>query len=184
MPEFDSTIQYREIKGFPGYAVGTDGSVWSAWHMVRHGRRSGFRPVRGDWWKLNPYCDCFGYKTAHLRQGRKSYKVHRLVLEAFVGPRPPGTQCCHKNGDSRNNSLENIRWGTPLENSADRERHGNTVKGQKCNLAKLTEEQVLAIRAEHAADPHHGILTRLSKKYHISINSTRWIILRKTWKHI
>jgi hypothetical protein len=49
--------------------------------------------------------------------------VHRLILETFVGPRPPGKQCRHLNGDSLDNRLENLAWGTFHENFADRLAH-------------------------------------------------------------
>jgi hypothetical protein len=45
--------------------------------------------------------------------------VHHLVLEAFVGLRPQGTEACHWDGDAANNKLENLRWGTSVENKAD-----------------------------------------------------------------
>lgn len=50
--------------------------------------------------------------------------VHHLVLEAFVGPRPHGMQCRHINGNSLDNRLKNLAWGTPSEDNYDRVRHG------------------------------------------------------------
>lgn len=50
--------------------------------------------------------------------------VHRLVLEAFIGPCPSGMECRHLDGNPSNNRLENLLWGTPLENANDRRRHG------------------------------------------------------------
>jgi len=44
--------------------------------------------------------------------------VHRLVLEAFVGPCPDGMECCHNDGDRTNNRLENLRWDTHKNNMA------------------------------------------------------------------
>ena len=55
---------------------------------------------------------------------RKIAKVHRLVLEAFVGPNPPGLECCHNNGDPSDNRVENLRWGTHRENMRDKIKHG------------------------------------------------------------
>jgi len=50
--------------------------------------------------------------------------IHHLVLEAFVGPRPPGTECCHRNDIKTDNRLENLRWDTSSANMYDRVRNG------------------------------------------------------------
>lgn len=50
--------------------------------------------------------------------------VHRLVLEGFVGPCPPGKEGCHDNGDPLDNRRTNLYWGTSSENSYDMVRHG------------------------------------------------------------
>lgn len=36
MSDANSTVEYRDIKGFPGYRVGSDGSVWTT--LVRRTR--------------------------------------------------------------------------------------------------------------------------------------------------
>ena len=56
-------------------------------------------------------------------EGRCHEYVHRLVLETFVGPRPDGMEARHLNGDCQDNRVENLIWGTPLENGADKIRH-------------------------------------------------------------
>jgi hypothetical protein len=55
--------------------------------------------------------------------GKHCY-VHRLVLEAFVGPCPPGMQALHWDDDRQNNRVSNLRWGTPSENASDSIRNG------------------------------------------------------------
>src|SRR6185503_4415721 len=46
-----------------------------------------------------------------------SYKVHRLVCEAFNGPPPfDGAVCMHLNENSRDNKPSNLKWGTQKEN--------------------------------------------------------------------
>lgn len=68
-------------------------------------------------------------QSGHLRMslyvggGRRSFLVHQLVLTAFVGPCPPGLECCHGDGDPTNNRLGNLRWDTRPSNMADRRRH-------------------------------------------------------------
>jgi hypothetical protein len=47
----------------------------------------------------------------------KSYKVARLVCEAFNGPPPfAGAVCMHLDENARNNDPNNLSWGTQKEN--------------------------------------------------------------------
>lgn len=60
--------------------------------------------------------------------------VHHLVLEAFMGLRPQGTEACHWDGDATNNRLANLRWDTSKGNKADSIRLGTfwpKLRGRK-----------------------------------------------------
>ena len=47
----------------------------------------------------------------------KNYKLHRLVCEAFHGPKPSSEAVViHLDEDGMNNRPENLRWGTQKEN--------------------------------------------------------------------
>ena len=59
-----------------------------------------------------------GYLRVRVRG--KDYKVHRLVLETFVGMCPTGMQGDHINRNRQDNRLENLRWVTPQENNRNR----------------------------------------------------------------
>jgi hypothetical protein len=72
--------------------------------------------------------------------------VHRLVLEAFVGPNPEGMVCRHLDGNPRNNHVGNLAWGTHVENGADQYTHGTRARGTRVRAAKLTEDDVRLIR--------------------------------------
>jgi hypothetical protein len=63
------------------------------------------------WLPLKPIRKTWGHLYVNLVRGgvKKSRAVHRLVLEAFVGPCPPGYQCCHWDGVATNNRVENLR---------------------------------------------------------------------------
>ncbi len=141
-------VEHRDIPGFPGYRVGDDGSVWSRWGKGCNG-------VMGSRWRrLRGRADKDGYRKVNLRRCGKVHerKVHRLVLEAFVGRCPEGMQCRHfPDRDPGNNRLENLAWGTPRENMADQVVHGTGNRGSKHWSAKLTEAQVRIIRRWLAA---------------------------------
>ena len=55
---------------------------------------------------------------------QRAVGVHRLVLEAFVGPCPDGMEACHWNDVPDDNRLENLRWDTRAANIADSVRNG------------------------------------------------------------
>lgn len=60
----------------------------------------------------------------HANGTRRTATVHRLVGEAFIGPRPDGLDTRHLNGNSEDNRIENLTYGTKRENQADSIRHG------------------------------------------------------------
>lgn len=68
---------------------------------------------------LNPWRDYKGYLRVGLydEKGKvKSKSVHRIVAEAFL-PNPEGKECvCHRDNNKENNAVENLYWGTNLEN--------------------------------------------------------------------
>jgi hypothetical protein len=65
-----------------------------------------------------------------IRTRRLQY-VHVLMLEAFVGPRPPGMWGLHYDDEKSNTVLSNLYWGTPSRNQHDRVRNGNHWQANK-----------------------------------------------------
>lgn len=104
--------------------MSSDGQVRSVARLVGSRWATYQRPVRQSvlWQRLNQR----DYLWVRLsREGRAYSKVvHRLVLEAFVGPCPPGMEGCHNDGHKQNNRLGNLRWDTPRENQLDTVRAG------------------------------------------------------------
>jgi DNA-binding XRE family transcriptional regulator len=175
---------YRHIAGCPGYAVDSIGNVISCrqTHRTDCGMVPGINPNR--WHILNCASDSDGYLTVHIRGGEltaRHSKVHRIVLETFVGPAPDGCQACHRNGVRTDNRVENLYWGTAADNSADRHRHGNTQRGERHTAARLTEKQVREIRAAMSLG---ATTTELAKVYGVTNNTIGHINRRKTWKHL
>ena len=80
----------------------------------------------------------------------RRFKVHRLVLTAFVGSCPQGMETCHNDGNANNNHVSNLRWDTHISNCKDRKRHGresHTFQKGQITGAKITVEDVKLIRA-------------------------------------
>lgn len=173
-PDCSTAISYRLICGFTRYRVGDDGSVWS---IARY--RSG----RGDWYKMVPQ-DCRGYARVQLHHGGKVFdrKVHHLVLEAFIGPRPPGMQSCHSpDPNRRNNSLNNLRWDTPQANSDDQIIDGTRLRGSEASGAKLDEKDIPVIRQLLGK----GISRKeIGREFGVSCVAIGDIARRKSWSHV
>ena len=107
----------------------------------------------------------------------KIFKPHTLVLTAFVGPRPQGLECCHNDGNPWNNHIDNLRWDTPQNNQRDRAKHGTSNRGERCAAAKLTEQQVAAIRADSR------LQREIAADYGVRENTISRIKSGKRWAH-
>ena len=97
--------QWKDVVGYEGlYQVSDQGRVKGVWRRGSSGQELSQSTSRG-------------YKTVGLfrKPHRKCAKVHRLVLEAFVG-QGDGLDCCHINHDRADNRLENLMWATRQEN--------------------------------------------------------------------
>lgn len=174
----DSIVSYIPVNAFPGYRVGNDGSVWSKRN------RSG-RGGYVAWRKMRPAPRETGHLRVYLYTGSSSYTryVHRLVLEAFVGPCPKGLQCCHYDGDPANNRLNNLRWDTPKANAADTMRHGRkvTLRGEACNYSKLTEGDVRSIRVLISEGRSHAAIGGM---FNVSRSAISMIASGRRWRHV
>ena len=107
---------WKAVVGFEGiYEVSDHGRVRRVAPSV-NGHQPGLKKL---------FTEDRGYKqTALYDRGRmRQVMVHVLVLEAFIGPRPPGMQGCHYDDNPSNNHLSNLRWDTPSANGYDRARN-------------------------------------------------------------
>ncbi|WP_075908859.1 HNH endonuclease signature motif containing protein [Mycobacteroides chelonae] len=114
--------QYADL-----YLISDHGRVWVRGRNVYCGH-PGAAPIwrPGHLLKPNPT----GRTRTHLAvalmvdKKRRDFKVHRLVMEAFVGPCPEGLEVLHWDDNPANNHLSNLRYGTRSENVKDRVRNG------------------------------------------------------------
>ncbi len=173
----DVEVQYAAVPDYPGYRVGDDGTVWTS--KSRTGRGG---PI--PWRELRQKTDRIGRKLVSLsRDGVvKCFGVGVLVLTAFVGPSPPGTECCHfPDRDPANNRIENLRWDTHAENTQDALKHGTFPVGGRCNLTKLTEHDVREIiRRGRSGEKRKDTAAAFGiHKRHVFK-----ILRRETWTHL
>ena len=125
------------------------------------------------------------YRALGLRKNgiAKMRKVHHLVAEAFIGPRPEGLWCLHRDDDKENNSAANLYWGTGKDNQADciRNGHRQDQLGEANNYAKLTEADVLEIRRQIASG---RMQSEIADEFGVSRMLITRIKQRQLWAHV
>jgi len=174
--EINSTVEWRAVVGFPEYEVSSDGRVRRVipFDVGRYKNRE--IPF-----ELKQQISTNKYPRITLtRKGNKTHhSVHRLVLTSFIGSCPDGHEAAHEDGDRSNNNLSNLSWKRPIDNAADKERHGTMVRGTRHWSAKLTEEQ--ATEARNAVFGY-GDRVKMSVKFGVSVAAIKNIRAGKTWK--
>lgn len=158
----------KRINGYPDYAVTKIGEIMS----IRYNRF------------LKPGQNKKGYLTVNLcnTNGAKTHTIHKLVLETFVGLRPPRMQCRHLDNNPANNKLDNLCWGTPQENQADRIKHGTSNRGEQQGRVKLRTIEVFEIRKYYESGEYTQ--RELAEKFGVHQSNISCIVRKKSWKHI
>jgi hypothetical protein len=142
--------QWRAVVGYEGfYEVSDAGRVRSVDRVVIDCNGNRTRLFRGV--VLKQATISKGYRAVGLcRRDRPMVTkyVHHLVLEAFVGPKPVGMECCHGVGGPADNRLSNVRWGSSSENNHDIVHHGNHHQANKalCPQGHELREPNLIVR--------------------------------------
>lgn len=115
-----------------------------------------------------------------LTINRKTFLAHRLSYALYVGPIPNGMHVLHRCDVRACMNPDHLFLGTHQDNMADKMSKGRHVapKGTQHGSAKLTEANVLAIRADSR------IQIEIATAYGISQTAVCDIKNRKRWKHI
>lgn len=106
-------------------------------------------------------------------------RVHRLVLAAFHGPCPVGSEGAHLDGHSTNNNSANLAWVTRSENHLMKRTHGTGHAGEKNPQAKLTWEQADDARARVGAGE---TTVSVAKDFGVHPATVYLIVKGRTWK--
>lgn len=176
------TEEWRPVVGNEVfYRVSNLGRVKS----LKNGR---YGTVSGEGKMLRPGLSSHGYYTVCLwKDGRsRSVYVHRLVATAFI-PNPDGKrEVNHMDGDKTNNNISNLEWVSRRGNAI----HALEVLGNRClrgessPSAKLTEDDVRAIRKRYRKGcPRNGV-NPLAREYGMCTRAMTKVVKRMTWRHV
>jgi hypothetical protein len=131
----------------------------------------------------------FKYLAINLHKNNicKTFYIHRLVLETFIGPCPLGMECRHLDGNPKNNKLENLCWGTRSENRKDAIKHGTFYfcpgyKGSKNPNVKLNNWKVRIIK--RLLEDEYLTQIEIAEIFNINPRTISAINKNKLWNYI
>lgn len=128
-------------------------------------RRSLPEPNSGCWLWMEG-CSGDGYGAVTIR--KMVHKAHRVSYMIFKGPIPEGMNLLHRCDTRLCINPDHLFLGTLAENNWDRDKKGRTAKGERSGKSKLTDAQVLEIRAEEITSPKLECYKALGIKYGVT----------------
>jgi hypothetical protein len=169
---------WKFVAGYRGaYEVSSDGEVAS----LRDARGRARRKIKSQFLDRDRYLRVNLCCDGHTRQ----IPVHRLIALAFLSPPLPGQILVrHLDGNSANNSVSNLAWGTSRENSDDAVLHGRMPRGEQHWSAKLSEADVREIRCLRAGDPKQWTYQRLADQFGVCYLTMKQIVRGIRWRHV
>lgn len=126
------------------------------------------------------------YARVDMYENNKRIKVcvHKTVMQEFFGKCPEGLQINHKNGDRKDNSINNLEYVTPSENIKHSFALGMSKgpRSEKCWKVKLNKDLVIEIREKYATGKY--LQKELAVIYGVTAGAIGPIIRKQNWKNI
>jgi hypothetical protein len=165
--------EWLAVSGFPNAEVSNLGRIRSLF--------------RGKSVIRKPLVHQHGYLTITLQNKtlKKRARIHVLVAEAFLGPKPKGFDVNHKDGNKKNNVADNLEYLTRSDNCKHAFKIGLSYtpfreRGEKHPTAKISDADARAIRKMY----RNGISRRaIGEKYGISYYTVWDITAGRRWTH-
>ncbi len=134
---------------------------------------------------MSKQTDCIEWDGYRNRKGYgkrkfrgKNWLAHRAAYTEAYGEIPEGMLVCHHCDNPPCVNPEHLFLGTPADNSSDMTAKGRQARGEASGKAKLTEDQVRAIRADTR------MRREIAADYGVDSTVVSRIRLRHTWRHV
>ena len=173
---------WKPIVGYEGlYEISNLGVIKSLRRTVNKGK---CHRTWGEHFIKYGVDGCGYFRTNLAKDGvNKTFKVHRLVAEAFI-PNPNNLpEVNHKDGNKQNNCVDNLEWCDRHHNMKHavniglKKLHGEFNPGHK-----LTSEQVEFIKQSYIPrHPEFGAVA-LGKRFGVHRKTISRITTNKNWK--
>jgi DNA-binding transcriptional regulator YdaS (Cro superfamily) len=116
-----------------------------------------------------------GYER--VKVGGEKIFVHRLIAYTFLGIPPTDRYVVnHKNGDKRDNKIDNLEWVTYGQNLS----HAYNILRRKYPNFKVTDEAVIEIRKTAKIGGYKALM----EKYGLSSSTVSEIVNGKRYKNV
>jgi hypothetical protein len=186
-------VNLTQIKAASEGAELRDDEVQGLQFRVRGGNRPNrlektLRERFDDKWEpeLNTGCWLWTGADSRLGYGRmrlpvpeaRTVNATHVAWMVYRGPIPDGVVLCHRCDTPQCVNPDHLFLGTLSENIMDSINKGRRWRGETAPRAKLTNADVLAIRASP------GRVTDLAIQYGVSTGRISNIRHRKIWKHL
>jgi len=131
-------------------------------------------------WLWSKHLDKNGYGVfSVMTNGRKrTLKAHRLSYEIVNGSIPNDGHICHKCDIPTCINPKHLFLGATQDNTQDKVNKNRQVIGEDQKAAKLTDQDVLDIRA--SSEPYSELVAR----YNVSLITISRVRRRLSWKHV
>ena len=132
-------------------------------------------------WPWTAVRDRDGYGLFTVKAGKQRV-AHGVALELTLGrPLAAGKNSCHHCDNPPCCNPAHLFEGTPAENSHDRDAKGRQQRGERHHRARLTADDVRAIRQAYASGESQQAI---STRYGVTQVNISSIVRRETWKQV
>ena len=145
-------MRWKKVAGFQSYSVSDEGQV----RNDRTGRIISQKETKSGYLRV----------MLHRCGEAKNFRVHRLVAAAFIPNVDNKPQVNHKDGDKRNNCVENLEWVTASENHLHRCRELGKLPTHKQVRVRCVETGNVYESVKDASMDVGGCFNNISKVLH------------------